>query len=39
MSHAESSSSWKNLSSATKAVVIGGAGLAAVLVIWLNFIK
>jgi hypothetical protein len=38
MSNVESSSTWKQLSSATKATVIAGAGLAAALVVWLNFV-
>jgi hypothetical protein len=38
MSNVESSNSWKSLSSATKATLIAGGGLAAALVIWLNFI-
>jgi hypothetical protein len=38
MSNVESSSSWKNLSSTTKATVIAGVGLAAALVVWLNFV-
>jgi hypothetical protein len=38
MSNVESSSSWKHLSSATKAAVIAGVGLAAAVVVWLNFI-
>jgi hypothetical protein len=38
MSHVETSASWKNLSSAMKTTVVAGLGLAAALVIWLNFI-
>lgn len=39
MSNVERSSTWKNLSSGTKATLIAGVGLAAALVVWLNFIQ
>jgi hypothetical protein len=38
MPNVESSGTWKQLSSATKAMLVAGGGLAAALVVWLNFI-
>ena len=39
MSAADPSTSWKNMSSATKGTVIGFLTAAAALVIWLNFVR
>ena len=39
MSEVDSTTSWKNMSSATKSTVVIGGLIAAALVIWLNFIR
>lgn len=39
MSAADPSTSWKNMSTATRAFVVGGLTLAAGLIVWLNFIR
>jgi hypothetical protein len=39
MSEVDSSTSWKNMSSATKSSVVIGGLIAVALVVWLNFIR
>jgi len=39
MSTADRSTAWKNMSSATRSMVIGGLALGAALVVWLNFVR
>jgi len=39
MSAVDSTTSWKNMSGATRSVVVVGGLIAAALVVWLNFVR